>query len=391
MSKATAAKLAVLVFLAFIICLPEYFPSDTDPVLQIPFYCLSFDPCDPMSGQGLKDGQICQEYRNISKINALCEEETKESMISQDKVVQDWFVCETEADLWSLHDNALLSELDVVLMLQVTNQTLQNVTMHGHFNQSGLHIDTCLNFTLLDCCAHPQRDCAYPNKVKTSPTSHKPVTPNGLSTVPSSGETDSISNPKCQSNRSQCLFRYVGHNVIKTSTKEVRWWGFGAAVWMILVLIVVVVVMLSVWAQVCTSRSCFHAHSAPVSVTAHRPKSFSKRRVKSLGDLPDISISVWSTEDEELFLEKMPKDYSRECLHLSHQEMYKRGLSPIHEVSLTDVSLDEDYEKKKSENIVTEEGSEDSLNFHQAPAHTQSLPCLHHRSHPSQKDEEEST
>ncbi|KAL6467165.1 hypothetical protein MHYP_G00249690 [Metynnis hypsauchen] len=353
MSKATAAKLAVLVFLAFIICLPEFFPSDTDPMLQIPFYCLSFDPCDPISGQGLKDGQICQEYRNTSKMNALCEEETKESMISQDKVVQDWFVCETEADLWSLHDNALLSELDMVLMLQVTNQTLQNVTMHGHFNQSGLHIDTCLNFTLLDCCAQPQRDCAYPNKVKASPTSHKPVTPNGLSTVPSSGETNSISNLNCQSNRSQCLFHYVGRNVIKTSAKE--------------------------------------AHSALAPVTAHRPKSFSKRRVKSLGDLPDISISVWSTEDEELFLEKMPKDYSRECLHLSYQEMYKRGLSPIHEVSLTDVSLGEDYEKKKSENIVTEEGSEDSLNFHQAPVHTQSLPCLHHRSHPSQIDEEEST
>ncbi|XP_036438773.1 uncharacterized protein si:dkey-192k22.2 [Colossoma macropomum] len=325
MSKATAAKLAVLVFLTFIICLPEFFPSDTDPVLQIPFNCLSFNPCDPMSGQGPKDGQICQEYRNTSRINALCEVETKENMISQDKVVQDWFVCETEADLWSLHDNASLSDLDTVLMLQVTNQTLQNVTMHGHFNQSGLHIDTSLNFTLLGCCAQPQRDCAYPNKVKASPTSHKPVTRPGLSTVPSSGETDSTSNLKCQSNRSQCFFRYVGGNAIKASTKEVRWWGFSIAVWMILVLIVIVVVMLSVWVQVCTSRRCFHAQSAPVRVAAHRPKSFSKRRVKSLGDLPDISIPVWSAEDEELFLEKTPKDYSR-------------GLSPIFEVSLTGMS-----------------------------------------------------
>ncbi|KAI4878679.1 hypothetical protein NFI96_030342 [Prochilodus magdalenae] len=67
MSKATATKLTVLIFLAFIICLPEFFPSDTGPVLQILFCCFPFHPCDPTSGHGPRDEQICQEYRNKNR------------------------------------------------------------------------------------------------------------------------------------------------------------------------------------------------------------------------------------------------------------------------------------------------------------------------------------
>ncbi|KAI4878680.1 hypothetical protein NFI96_030343, partial [Prochilodus magdalenae] len=134
-----------------------------------------------------------------------------------------------------------------------------------------------------------------------------------------------------------------------------RWWGFSTTVWMVLVLIVVIVVLLSVWVQVYTSKR--PKRSVQVPVPAHQPKTFSKRRVKY----------------EELFLEKTPKDYSREKIHLSYPEIFKRGLSPINEVSMTDVSLDEDGEEKMFDCTVTEEA------------------CLHHRSHPSHKDEEEST
>ncbi|MCJ8749274.1 hypothetical protein PDJAM_G00174420 [Pangasius djambal] len=121
----------------------------------------------------------------------------------------------------------------------------------------------------------------------------------------------------------------------------------------------------------------------PVLLPANQPKTFSKRRVKSLGDLPD-NVSVLSIEDKELFLEKMPSDYSRGDL-TSHQrkvslaptkrslqvfqELYKRGLSPIPELSVTDGSLEEsedEYdEETRSDGEITEEA------------------FLHHRSLPS--------
>ncbi|XP_072526190.1 uncharacterized protein [Salminus brasiliensis] len=389
MSKATAAKLAVLIFLAFIVCLPEFFPSNT--VLQIQFHCVPFDPCDPMSWRGLEDGQICEVYENSSRTDLPCEAEPKKKTGNQDQAEKSWFVCETQSDLQSLYNNASHSEVDVEMALEllVTDHTLLNVTVHGHFNHSALHIHKHLNFTLIGCCTRPRGNCTYPNKATSppGPPSHKPVTE--LTTKQSHG--DSIISPLCPSNRSHCLFRYGGSNILKTQTTGVRWWGFSTTVWLALVLIVVLLVLLSVWVQVYTSRSCFHKQSVRVPVTAHQSTRFSKRRVKSLGDLPDVAISLWSAEDEELFVEKTQEDYSREKLHLVYQEMYNRGLSPIHEASITGDSLDEDDEEIRPDGIITEEGSEESLDFLQLPAHTQSLPCLHHRGHPSHRDEEDST
>lgn len=103
-------------------------------------------------------------------------------------------------------------DVDAVLMLQVPNQTLQNVTMHGHFNHSGLHMETHLNFTLLGCCTRPQRNCTHPDKAKTPPT------PSPASHQTLTGKTNS-SSPLCQSNRNECIFHYSGSNVLNTYTK----------------------------------------------------------------------------------------------------------------------------------------------------------------------------
>ncbi|KAG9259741.1 hypothetical protein AMEX_G27275 [Astyanax mexicanus] len=394
MSKATAAKLAVLIFLAFIVCLPEFLPSDTE--LQIHFHCVPVDSCGVMSWRGPEDGQICEVYENASKTNLLCETEPKKNTTNQNKAVKNWFVCETQADLQSLHYNTSNSELDVdvVLGIRMIDHPLLNVTIHSHLNHSGLHIETHLNFTLVGCCARPRRACTHPDKVTPplSPPSHTPVTSAELTTKQSPAKTlDSTVHPLCTSNRSHCLFYYEGSNILDTQTKEGRWWAFSTTMWLALVLVLVVLVALSVWFQVSRSRSCFHKQSVRVPVTALQPRRFSKRRVKSLGDLPDILVSVCSAEDEELFVEKTQKDYSREKLQLVYEEIYKRGLSPIHEVSTTDISSEKNDEENRPDDIITEGGSEESVDFPLLLVHTQSLPCLHHRSHPSNKDEEEST
>ncbi|XP_066517326.1 uncharacterized protein si:dkey-192k22.2 [Hoplias malabaricus] len=409
MSKATAAKLTILIFLAFIICLPEFFPSD--PVAQIQFHCLPFDLCDSMSDHAHKDPKICEVFENIIQNNQLCAMQPKKHTLNQSNTLQDWFLCETQVNLWDFYDHASNSGVDaeVVLMLQGAHQSLQNVTTLGHLNHSGLQIETHWNFTLLNCCSQLPRDCTKPNKTNTKflkglstprPSSHSsPTTSAELSAETLSEETHSTFNPICRSNRSQCLFHFVENILLNIPNKEVKWWG--AAVWLILVLIVVLVVLLSVGVQVYASKRLLQRRSMPVPVTATR-MIFAKRKTKSLGDLPDVSISIWSTEDEDLFLKKMPKDYTRaerrtdhfqfsKKIHLVCEDiMYKQGLSPIHEVSMTDIYLRENEEEKSLDVTVGEGESEESLNHPQAPAHTQSLPCLHHLGHPSLKEDEES-
>ncbi|MCJ8749275.1 hypothetical protein PDJAM_G00174430 [Pangasius djambal] len=215
MTKATIAKLTVLIFLAFIVCLPEFFPSEE---LQVQFLCSPFDPCSPNSGRDHHDGQVYEMYGSAGITCPRCE---AQNATNQDEAVKEWFVCETHADLWSLSDNASISEMDmeVIVTLQITAPPLlQNVTLNGHFNRSGLHIETQHNITLFGCCI--QNDSTQQNKDKTPQSSssnkdsvsHKPNTSEpgifsaGSPDVTSSEGKNSSANHTHQSNRSHCLF-----------------------------------------------------------------------------------------------------------------------------------------------------------------------------------------
>ncbi|KAB5518579.1 hypothetical protein PHYPO_G00167650 [Pangasianodon hypophthalmus] len=389
MTKATIAKLTLLIFLAFIVCLPEFFPSE---VLQVRFLCAPFDPCGPNSGRDHHDGQVYEMYGNASITRPRCE---PQNATNQDEGVKEWFVCETHADLQSLGDNASSSEVDmeVIVTLQITAPPLlQNVTLNGHFNRSGLHIEKQHNITLFSCCI--QNVSAQQNKDKTpqssssnqNSVSHKPNTSEpgifsaGSPDVTSSEGKNASSNHTPQSNRSHCLFH--AKDIPSMSSKKARWWSVSTVVWLVLVLMVLILVLLGVRDQVVKNR---HKKKViPLLTPANQPKTFSNRRVKSLGDLPD-DVSALSIEDKELFLEKMPSDYSRGHL-TSHQrkvssapterslqvfqELYKRGLSPIPELSLTDGSLGE------NEDEYDEEATSDGEITEEAFLHHRSLPSI---------------
>ncbi|MCI4395081.1 hypothetical protein PGIGA_G00176220 [Pangasianodon gigas] len=391
MTKATIAKLTLLIFLAFIVCLPEFFPSE---VLQVQFLCAPFDPCGPNSGRDHHDGQVYEMYGNASITRPRCE---PQNATNQDEAVKEWFVCETHADLRSLGDNASSSEVDmeVIVTLQITAPPrLQNVTLNGHFNRSGLHIEKQHNITLFSCCIQnnstqqnkdktPQSSSSNQNSVSRKPNTSEPgIFSAGSPDVTSSEGKNFSSNHTHQSNRSHCLFH--AKDIQSMSSKKARWWSVSTVVWLVLVLMVVILVFLGVRDQVVKNRHSDKKKVIPLLTPANQPKTFSNRRVKSLGDLPD-DVSALSIEDKELFLEKMPSDYSRGHL-TSHQrkvssapterslqvfqELYKRGLSPIPELSLTDGSLGE------NEDEYDEEATSDGEITEEAFLHHRSLPSI---------------
>lgn len=113
-------------------------------------------------------------------------------------------------------------DMEVIVTLQITAPSLlENVTVNGHFNHSGLHIRTQHNITLLGCCVQNNNTRRNEDKPqhssssKQNSVSHKPDTsePGIFSVVShgvafSEGKKNSSSNHTHQSNRSHCLFYF---------------------------------------------------------------------------------------------------------------------------------------------------------------------------------------
>ncbi|KAK2865560.1 hypothetical protein Q7C36_001616 [Tachysurus vachellii] len=385
MSNATIAKLTVLVFLAFIVCLPEFLPSE---VLQVQFLCAPFDPCDPNSGRDQYDGQTHEVYDNAGITRPQCE---AQNATNQDEEVKQWFVCETHADLRSLRDNTSVSEksMEVIVTLQITAPSL---TVNGNFNLSGLYVETQHNTVLFGCCI--RNKSRRQNREKTPQSSSS--APGVFSAGPSDEKNENTrTHPP---NKTHCFAHFK--DIQRMFTTTVKHWSVSTIVWFSLMLMVVVLILLGVRDHFFKNRYCFKKKVKRVRPPARQQTTFSKRRVKSLGDLPD-DVSVLSAE--ELFLEKTPSDYSRG--HVTHQrrvslastkrflnifqESFKRGLSPIPELSMTDVSLGENEdghdEELRSSSVRTEEESKVCLDVPLTPenTHSENFTFLHHRSHPS--------
>lgn len=110
---------------------------------------------------------------------------------------------------------------EVIVTLHVTAPPLlQNVTVNGHFNRSGLHVDSRPNITLFGC--RVQSDgTPQPSDSNRSSVSHKPNTlePGVFSAgSPASSEgPNSNTDHTHQPNRSHCLFHLK--DVRRTSSK----------------------------------------------------------------------------------------------------------------------------------------------------------------------------
>lgn len=136
-------------------------------------------------------------------------------------------------------------DMEVIVTLQITaHPLLENVTVNGHFNHSGLHIRTQHNITLLGCCVQNNNSRRHKDKPphssssKPNAVSHKPDTSEpGVFSVVSHGVafSEGKNSSSHQSNRSHCLFYFqdirrmsskTGKRSLNTSAHFVWRWCF---------------------------------------------------------------------------------------------------------------------------------------------------------------------
>ncbi|KAF3687640.1 hypothetical protein EXN66_Car003312 [Channa argus] len=163
MTRAALTKLFILVILAFIICLPEFF--SLYKVSKVNFLCLPYRPC-VRGNQGKKGvyGEITgAEIRRIcdpaqtaehEKLEQACAQENQsntsglvsDSRGSSENPEDSWFTCQTDTDMVELRSNILNSAIKVYLKVsmefQLDNQETLNLTLYARGNLSSLHLNS---------------------------------------------------------------------------------------------------------------------------------------------------------------------------------------------------------------------------------------------------------
>ncbi|XP_074520393.1 uncharacterized protein LOC141785786 [Halichoeres trimaculatus] len=155
MTRAAVAKLLILVILAFIICLPEFFTLKR--ASKVSFLCLPYRPCE--RGIQVKRGvngkigktKIRHEERcdpSPEKWEQACGKESQSTTADPGRSGEDleksWFMCETDMDMLELQSNISSSGLkvyfEVSVELQLRHEQTLNLTLFGHSNLSSLHL-----------------------------------------------------------------------------------------------------------------------------------------------------------------------------------------------------------------------------------------------------------
>ncbi|XP_044047095.1 uncharacterized protein LOC122873874 [Siniperca chuatsi] len=163
MTRAALAKLLILVILAFIICLPEFFTLHR--ASKVSFLCLPYRPCQrgnqvKRGGDG-KTGDVeirrkvmCDPSQTpeSEKWEQACTQEnqsnTTDPVSDSKRGVEDpeksWFMCETDMDMAELHSNisssALKVDFEVSVELKLRDAETLNLTLYGRSNHSSLNL-----------------------------------------------------------------------------------------------------------------------------------------------------------------------------------------------------------------------------------------------------------
>ncbi|XP_046901035.1 uncharacterized protein LOC124484236 isoform X2 [Hypomesus transpacificus] len=179
MTKPALIKLFILVILAFIICLPEFFIT-TRAVLRVNLHCHRYDPCD-----GLGSGERADEGRGESGMGDLCDSplvpggqggmasekplcfmnntnrkrNRKSTITTSDHADTNadtgWYMCDMDVDFLDLHGNASLSgeSVELWMVVQPVNVTLYSHVKHGSIlNTPEDQKEEEETVRLLNCC-----------------------------------------------------------------------------------------------------------------------------------------------------------------------------------------------------------------------------------------------
>ncbi|GAA6214702.1 uncharacterized protein LOC108896564 [Lates japonicus] len=161
MTRAALAKLLILLILAFIICLPEFFSLYR--VSKVNFLCLPYQPCKRgnqvkrgESGK-IRDAEIkrtdeCDPSWTAEwvKWEQACTQESESNITDpapdsrSDDSEKSWFMCQADTDMAELHSNisssAVTVHLEVSVELQLNNAKTLNLTLYGRSNYSSLDL-----------------------------------------------------------------------------------------------------------------------------------------------------------------------------------------------------------------------------------------------------------
>ncbi|XP_078020540.1 uncharacterized protein LOC117255593 isoform X2 [Epinephelus lanceolatus] len=162
MTRAALVKLLILVILAFIICLPEFFTLYK--VLKVKFLCFPYRPCErgnqvKKGGNDLEDAEsrrkdICvpSQTPGSEKWEQACTEELQNNTTDPESDYKrgeadpekSWFMCETDMDMTEIQSNisssALKVHLEMSVELQLRDAETLNLTLYSRSNHSSLHL-----------------------------------------------------------------------------------------------------------------------------------------------------------------------------------------------------------------------------------------------------------
>ncbi|XP_069386045.1 uncharacterized protein [Paralichthys olivaceus] len=152
MTRTTVTKIFILVILAFIICLPEFFSLYR--VSKVNFICLPYRRCE--RGNQVKRGEngkmegLCDPSQSaeVEKWEKACTEEKPSNMTDagpdsrrgSSASENGWFMCQADRDMAELYSNisssAAAGHLEVSVELQLGEAETLNLTLYGPNNSS---------------------------------------------------------------------------------------------------------------------------------------------------------------------------------------------------------------------------------------------------------------
>ncbi|KAL6110048.1 uncharacterized protein ACO6RY_19210 [Pungitius sinensis] len=162
MTRVALTKLLILVILAFIICLPEFFTLDRVP--KVNFLCVPYRPCDGGNrlekGEEWKSGDAEARRKDCgptptassNKLEQDCTQEDESNATDPESdsgrgggdPEKNWFMCETDVDMAELHRNmsssAQETDVEVSVKLHLSDAETLNLTLYEGSHRSFLHL-----------------------------------------------------------------------------------------------------------------------------------------------------------------------------------------------------------------------------------------------------------
>ncbi|KAG7458713.1 hypothetical protein MATL_G00223440 [Megalops atlanticus] len=298
MTRAAITKLLILVLVAFIMCLPEFFTSHQ--AVRIDLSCTRYpedmgEPGNVSQTQRARDAGGGSGGRCISD----CPGAVNTSLLGDSS--EGWYLCKTETDLCSLQGSIPLSEADIELSLaiQSTNGVPHVLSVSGLVTRQ-LFGTSKLDRQGFHCCA----DCAAANGAAL---------------------------PAAASGCSCCVLHIPGANatppnatLLGTHPPRESWLRSTRALWLALILIVILLVLGAVLHEVRCKNQCYTKRSEQLLVDEHQSPETPQRR---LDEQICVEIFPSTTSDD-----RYPRPYR------SRHRSWRHGitLSPIHETEVTD-------------------------------------------------------